>query len=200
VLAGAATRGVRIVLASGGVVTGRVEDDQHGPLAGVDLRFDAVSSVLDSRASATTDAAGRYRLEGAPSGPFTLRVQKDGFRVRLVSGLRVAAGETLRRDVTLAAINGGPQLELGGIGAALDGNGGRVALGGVFPGDPADRAGLRAGDRILSVDGEPTDGMSMADVLQRLRGEPGTSVGISVQRPQTGETVDVTLERGTIVH
>jgi hypothetical protein len=200
VQAGTATRGVRIVIAAGGVVTGRVEDEHHAPLAGVDLRFDAVSSVLDSRASAQTDAQGRYRLEGAPSGPFTLRVQKDGFRVRLVSGLRVDSGGTLHQDVTLAAINGGPQLELGGIGAALDGRGGRVALGAVFDGDPAGRAGLRAGDRILSIDGEATDGMSLADALQRLRGEPGTSVGVSVQRPETGETVDVVLVRGTIVH
>ena len=197
---GATTRDVRIALAPGGVVTGRVEDDHHVPLAGVDIRFDAVSSVLDSRASATTDESGRYRIEGAPSGPFTMRVQKDGFRVRLVSGLRVASGATLRQDLTLVAVNGGPGLELGGIGAALDGRDGRVALGGVFPGDPADRAGLRAGDRILSIDGEPTDGMSMADVLQRLRGEPGTAVGVSVQRPQTGETVEVTLVRATIVH
>jgi hypothetical protein len=200
VLGGTATRGVRIVLASGGVVTGRVEDARHAPLAGAEIHFDALSSVLDSHASAQTDETGRYRLEGAPSGPFTLRVQKDGFRVRLVSGLRVPSGGTLRQDVTLAPINGGPQLELGGIGAALDGREGKIALGTVFDGDPAARAGLRAGDRILSIDGEPTDGMSLADVLQRLRGEPGTSVGVSVQRPQTGETVDVVLVRGMIVH
>jgi C-terminal processing protease CtpA/Prc len=40
----------------------------------------------------------------------------------------------------------------------------------------------------------------MADVLQRLRGEPGTSVGVSAQRPETGETVELTIVRGTIVH
>ena len=62
-------------------------------------------------------------------------------------------------------------------------------------GDPAERAGLRAGDRILGIDGESTDGMSLADALQRLRGEAGTSVGVSVRRPKTGETVDVMIER-----
>jgi C-terminal processing protease CtpA/Prc len=39
----------------------------------------------------------------------------------------------------------------------------------------------------------------MADALQRLRGEPGTSVGVSVLRPETGETVELTIVRGTIV-
>ena len=39
----------------------------------------------------------------------------------------------------------------------------------------------------------------IADALQRLRGEAGTSVGVSVQRPKTGESVDVLIERATIV-
>jgi hypothetical protein len=200
VASGAVTRGVRIVLPRGGTVTGRVTDDRHVPLAGVDLHFDAVSSILDSNSSAQTDETGQYRIEGAPSGLFTLRVQKDGFRVRLVSGLRVDPGGVLRQDVVLSAIDGGPTLELGGIGATLSQTREGIALGGVLPGDPAERAGLRGGDVIVRIDGEPTEGMSMADALQRLRGEAGTVVGVSVKRPQTGETVDVTIVRGTIVH
>jgi S1-C subfamily serine protease len=180
-------------------VTGQVFDEHHAPLVGVDLRFDAVSSVVRSSADAQTDPAGLYRLEGAPAGPFTLSVHKDGFRVKLISGLRVDSGATLRQDVTLAAVDGGGGLELGGIGAALEQTGGGITLRDVFPGDPAGRAGLRAGDRIVRIDGEPTQGMSMSDALQRLRGEPGTSVGVSAQRPETGETVELTIVRGTIV-
>jgi C-terminal processing protease CtpA/Prc len=41
--------------------------------------------------------------------------------------------------------------------------------------------------------------MPLADALQRLRGEAGTSVGVSVRRPKTGETVDVTVERASIL-
>ena len=196
---GTATRGIRIALLRGGIVTGHVFDDHHAPLAGVDLRFDAVSSVAKSSATAQTDETGLYRLEGAPAGPFTLGVHKDGFRMRLVSGLRVDSGATLRQDVTLVAVDGGGGLELGGIGAALEQTGGGITLRDVFPGDPASRAGLRAGDRIVRIDGEPTQGVSMADALQRLRGEPGTSVGVSVLRPETGETVELTIVRGTIV-
>jgi hypothetical protein len=200
VVAAAPTRGVRIVVGVGGTVTGRVFDERHAPIAGVDLRFDAVSSVLDSSAATRTDESGQYRLEGAPAGPFTLRVQREGFRVRLVTGLRVEATGVLRQDVTLAAFDGGPGLELGGIGATLEPRRGGVALHDVFPGDPAQRAGLRAGDRVLRIDGESTDDMSLADVLQRLRGEDGTSVGVTVQRPETGETRDVLITRGRIAH
>jgi protocatechuate 3,4-dioxygenase beta subunit len=196
---GTVTGGVQITLLRGGVVTGRVFDERHAPIAGADLRFDAVSSVANSSASAQTDEAGQYRLEGAPAGPFTLRVQKDGFRMKLVSGLRVDSGATLRQDLTLVVLDGGPGMELGGIGAALQQTGEGIVLRDVFSGDPAGRAGLRSGDRIVRIDGETTQGMSMADALQRLRGEPGTSVGVSVQRPETGETVELTIVRGTIV-
>jgi hypothetical protein len=196
---GAVTDGVRIVVSRGGTVTGRVFDDRNAPLAGVDLHFDAVSSAVDSGSDASTDETGQYRLEGAPAGPITLRVHKDGFRVKLVSGLRVESGATLTQDVTLVALEGGPGMELGGIGASLAQNAEGIVLRDVFPGDPASRAGLRAGDRLLRVDGEPTQGMSLMDVLQRLRGEAGSSVGVSAQRPETGETVDLTIVRGIIV-
>jgi hypothetical protein len=196
---GVVTRDVLIVVSQGGTLTGQVYDEAHAPLAGADLRFDQVSSVIGSKASAQTDATGLYRLEGAPGGPFTLLVHKDGFRTKLVSGVRVDSGANRRLDVTLVALDGGGSLELGGIGAALTQTGGGVALGEVYSGDPAARAGLRAGDRILSIDGESTEGMSMVDVLQRLRGEAGTSVGVSALRPETGESVQLTIVRARIV-
>ncbi len=200
VTSGATTSGVRIVLVHGGTVTGHVYDDHHAPLAGVDLRFDAVSSALDSKADAKSDDSGLYRLDAAPVGPFTLRVEKEGFRTRLMSGLRVDAHGTLTQDITLTPSNGGPGLELGGIGATLQPSPEGVRLANVFPGDPADRAGLHAGDRLVGIDGQGTDGMSLADILQRLRGQAGTSVGVSVRRDGTPETIDVVVVRATVVH
>jgi carboxypeptidase family protein/PDZ domain-containing protein len=200
VLGGAVTRGVRIALTRGGSVTGHVYDARHQPIARASLSFDAMGGVIDARAGVETDDYGQYRLEGAPAGPFTLRVHKDGYRARLVSGLRVDPGATLTEDVLLAGADGGGGFELGGIGAALKQSSDGIALGDVFAGDPAARAGLRVGDRVLSIDGESVDSMSMADALQRLRGEAGTSVGVLAKRPETGETIEVTIVRGTIVH
>jgi hypothetical protein len=196
---GATTSSVRIVLALGGTLAGRVVDESHTPVGGADLRFDSVSRVADSKANSLTDAAGQYRLEGAPLGPFTVRVHKDGFRTKLVSGLRVDSGKTLVQDVVLVAFDGGASMEFGGIGAGLAQTQDGLVLENVFPNDPAAGAGLRAGDRVVSIDGEPTDGMSLADALQRIRGEPGTSVGLSARRPETGETVDLTIVRGSVV-
>jgi hypothetical protein len=200
VLGGAATTGVRIVLAQGGTVVGRIYDERHAPLSDVDLRFDAISSVVASGAVAKSGGAGDYRLEGAPRGPFTLFAHKSGYRARMVSGLRIDSSGTLTEDITLDTMDGGAGLEFGGIGAGLVQTGDGISVNPIFPGDPADRIGLRQGDRIVRIDGEDTDGMSLADALQRIRGEPGTSLGVSVQRAQTGEVVDLLITRGLIVH
>ena len=188
-----------MVLPSGGTLTGMISDEAHTPLAGVDVRFDQVSSVVPSDAATQTDVHGMYRLAGAPAGPLSLLVRKEGFRTKLVSGVRVDSSATRRQDVMLTALDGGSNLELGGIGAALTRAGPGILLGEVYAGDPAARAGLRSGDLILRVDGENVGDLSMADVLQRLRGEPGTSVGVSVLRPETGESVELTIVRGRII-
>jgi hypothetical protein len=197
VVAGAVAT-ARIVLPEGGSVTGHVYDERRAALEGVDIRFDSVSSVVESSASTKTDRAGFYRLDGAPAGPFTLRAQQPGFRVRLLSGLRVSSSRTLTQDVTLTSADGGAAMELGGIGANLIQTAGGISLGSVFPGAPAERAGLRGGDHILSVDGEDMEQMPLVDALQRLRGEAGTSVSVTVQRPN-GEIVDVLITRAAIV-
>ena len=53
-------------------------------------------------------------------------------------------------------------------------------------GTPADRAGLRPGDLIVGIEGKDTRGMSLEEVVDTLRGEPGTRVRIEVAR-QIGE-------------
>jgi hypothetical protein len=196
---GAVVDGVRIVLTAGGVVVGRVFDDRNTPLSGVELRFDLVSAVAGSDAVAKSDDSGSYRLEGAPGGPFTMRAQKEGFRPKLVSGLWVESGRTLTKDLTLTPTDGtSGGTELGGIGASIAPGGGGIVFAAVFPGDPADRAGVRQGDRLVRVDGEDAAGLSVVDAIQRLRGAAGTSVGVSIER---GGTVrDLMIERAAILH
>ncbi len=63
-------------------------------------------------------------------------------------------------------------------------------------GSPAQRAGLRAGDRIVQIDGESTQDMSLNAAVQRIRGEGGTTVTLTVVRD--GELSDISIERETI--
>ncbi|MFD4320408.1 S41 family peptidase [Streptomyces sp. NPDC058548] len=61
---------------------------------------------------------------------------------------------------------------------------GRVRVTRVQRGGPAERAGLRADDRLVSVDGRPVDGLSVSEVVALLRGDgvPGSTVALRVER------------------
>ena len=75
--------------------------------------------------------------------------------------------------------------EFFGIGATLsaanpDGTGARIE--GVMKGLPAQRAGLRAGDVILEVDGEDVTKLPLLDIVAKIRGREGTKVTLKVRR------------------
>jgi carboxyl-terminal processing protease len=60
------------------------------------------------------------------------------------------------------------------------------------PGSPAALAGLRPGDVIESIDGVRSDTMSLADAVDRIRGEAGTAVTLAVRRDGESRTVRIT--------
>ncbi len=63
---------------------------------------------------------------------------------------------------------------------------------------PAFRAGLQSGDRILEIDGEKSAGLSLREVVKRLRGEKGSSVKLSVQGLDEEEPREVEIIRDDI--
>jgi carboxyl-terminal processing protease len=65
-----------------------------------------------------------------------------------------------------------------------------------FESTPAFRAGLRFGDRILEIDGQPVKGKPSGDVRDMLRGPRGTAVKVTVERASNGarETVEITRD------
>lgn len=67
-----------------------------------------------------------------------------------------------------------------------------------IPGTPADRLGLRSGDRIIKIDGISTFGITNEEVFKKLRGPKGTQVNITVSRPGLSETLEYTITRDTI--
>ena len=65
-------------------------------------------------------------------------------------------------------------------------------------GTPAFRAGLLSGDKIMEVDGESTEGITLEDAVKKLRGEPGTTVKIKIFRPTVQIMKEFELERAVI--
>ena len=67
-----------------------------------------------------------------------------------------------------------------------------------YEGKPAQRAGVQAGDRILSVDGKTTKGLSVSEVSNNLRGVPGTTVVLELEREGIDKPFTVSIEREDI--
>jgi carboxyl-terminal processing protease len=65
-------------------------------------------------------------------------------------------------------------------------------------GTPAEAAGVEAGDQILNIDGESTEGMTLTEAALRIRGEIGTTVTLTV-RHEDGSIEDIPIVRATIV-
>ena len=86
--------------------------------------------------------------------------------------------------------------QYGGIGSLIHQEGEKHFIAEPFEGMPADLAGLKAGDRILAVNGESTEGKKTTDVSNAMRGQAGTNVTLTLERD--GKTFDVTLTRKEI--
>lgn len=67
-----------------------------------------------------------------------------------------------------------------------------------IPGTPADMLGIRAGDRIVEIDGKSAYGITNEEVFKRLRGKKGTSVEVKIDRPGETEPLKFTIVRDKI--
>ena len=65
-------------------------------------------------------------------------------------------------------------------------------------GSPAERQGLRAGDRILEIDGEPTSGMTLTEAVLKIRGPEGTTLTLLLLHQGEAEPVAVEITRDRI--
>ena len=82
--------------------------------------------------------------------------------------------------------------EVEGIGAQVGERDGKLVILSTFAGSPAEKAGIRAGDVIIAVNGEPVSEMSQVETVLKVRGPEGTTVKLQVLHE--GDTVPVEIE------
>ena len=70
----------------------------------------------------------------------------------------------------------------GGIGSLVRNNGDYTIISEVYKGFPADIAGIKAGDVLKKVDGISLKGLSTDNVSDKLKGNPGTDISLTVER------------------
>jgi len=81
-----------------------------------------------------------------------------------------------------------------GIGATVDMVDGRLIIVRALAGSPAERAGLRAGDVIVAVDGKPLGKTTLIEAIMLIRGPAGSTVRLQVQRPTESGFEEFELE------
>ncbi len=84
-----------------------------------------------------------------------------------------------------------------GIGVSVDSRRGAPVIIAVFPGSPAADVGLRAGDVIETVDGRRVDRLDVSELIDRVRGEPGTVVTLGIERAD-GTRVELDVKRAEV--
>ncbi len=86
----------------------------------------------------------------------------------------------------------------GGIGSLIRQDSTWVIFAEPYRNSPADRAGIKVGDRILAIEGKSAAGMTTSDVSKRLKGEPGTTVRVAVRKLVGGDSVELKIKRERI--
>jgi carboxyl-terminal processing protease len=85
-----------------------------------------------------------------------------------------------------------------GLGVEVDLREGWLIVVAPLPGGPAERAGVQSGDRIIEIGGKQTKGWTNEEASKVLRGRPGTTVSLKIERPGISSPIDLRVQRTTI--
>jgi len=88
--------------------------------------------------------------------------------------------------------------QFGGLGISVGMVDNQLTVNVPIQGGPAFRAGLMPGDRILKIDGQGTQKLTLAEAIRKLRGRPGAPMALTLYRPSESRSLEVPLVREMI--
>ena len=88
--------------------------------------------------------------------------------------------------------------EYGGLGLEVSTQEGVIRVVSPIDGSPAAKAGIQAGDLIVKMNNNPVRGMSLQKAIEKMRGEKGTSIKLTVFREGEDDTIDIDVVRDII--
>ena len=88
--------------------------------------------------------------------------------------------------------------EFGGLGIEVTMENGVIKVVSPIDDTPAAKAGVQSGDLIFALDGEPVQGLTLQEAVEKMRGKVGTAIKISIRRNNVKDPIDLSLTRETI--
>lgn len=160
------------------------------------------TATLAPKNSTEADFAVFWEVWGIIKAEFIGKVPEDkAMTYAAINGVVATLGdqhthfdEPARAALLESDLNGSFE----GIGATVETKNGQITIVAPLKGRPAEKAGLLAGDVIVKIDGQSTDGMSLTEAISHIRGPKGTQVTLTVVRVGTPATLDITITRSTI--
>jgi hypothetical protein len=181
------------VLDAGGAVAGLVVDERGVGIPGASARMDSGWSGEP----VITDASGRFLIKDVARGNRSLAVTHPEYDSKISGGVSVFAGHVAQVRVELTRRAGkSAGLSLTGIGTVISKQRGQLVVLKPLPGSPADVAGIRAGDVVLTIDSTSAERMGISEAMEAMRGIPGTPVRLRLKRAE--QTFEVDIIRATV--
>jgi len=88
--------------------------------------------------------------------------------------------------------------EFSGIGAEIGFEEGRLMIVAPLKGSPAEKAGLKAGDFVVKINGEDSYGLNLEEAVMKIRGEEGTAVVLTIFREGADDFEEISITRANI--
>lgn len=88
--------------------------------------------------------------------------------------------------------------QFGGLGISVGMVDNQLTVNVPIQGGPAFRAGIMPGDRIIKVDGQGTQKLTLSEAIRKMRGRPGAAISLTLYRPSENRTMEVSLVREMI--